>query len=302
MLALLENLPLFLLNIFSIMKLKDFVDVFVVAAVIYVVMVFIKRTRFYFVLYIFFGFIGLNYFAEAIDFKLTQTLFRPFLTFFMVVLVVVFQRDIRKFFEWFSAAGHRLAANRKKIVSSEAAQKMYEAIIELSKRKFGALIVLPGEQPLEGFIEGGINLEGKISVPLFLSIFDPSSPGHDGAIIIENNRIKKFGVHLPLALKFDKYESVGTRHRAGAGITEATDALAIIVSEERGTISLASEGKLKKINDMKILEEVINKFIKENVDLSRANASWHAILTRNWQYKLAAFIISLMLWYMLIFS
>ena len=164
----------------------------------------------------------------------------------------------------------------------------------MAAKKIGALIVLPGELPLEGIVEGGFVLEGRVSLPLILSIFDPTSPGHDGAMIIDNNRVKKFGVHLPLADNFSGFEKTGTRHRAAVGITQRTDALVIVVSEERGEISVASRGELKKIDNIHLLEEQISKFISVAQEPEFSHF-WRVFLARNWWLKVLALFLALVL-------
>ena len=105
------------------------------------------------------------------------------------------------------------------------------------------MIVLQGNDPLERHINGGTNLDGIVSEPLLESLFDPHSIGHDGAVIIDGNRVTKFGCHLPLSMNTSKYENIGLRHTAALGLAERSDAICIVVSEERGTISLAYHGK-----------------------------------------------------------
>ena len=137
------------------------------------------------------------------------------------------------------------------------------AIEQLIKNRAGALIVLPADQPIDRFTEGGVILNGRLPTPLLLSIFDPSSPGHDGAIVVEGDRVKKFGVHLPLAEKYQMYGNIGTRHRAGLGISEVSDAFTIIVSEERGTITIAHMGELKTLKNIKDLRAMLAEFVRE---------------------------------------
>ena len=286
-------------NFIISLDIRVFLDIFIVALVLYLMMIFIKRTRLFAAIYIIPTFWLINYLADHYDFKLTQVIFQPFITFFLVVFVVVYQRDIRKFFEWFSATRRSIGDVDKKVISSGAASTLAEAVLELSKRKFGAIIVLVGDYNIDGFIEGGQSLDGKISVPLLLSIFDPSSPGHDGAVIVDNNRIRKFGVHLPLALEFKTVEKFGTRHRAGLGITEATDALALIVSEERGTISCAREGEFKRLRQPEDLEAAIKKFVSRKATEEGRMTFWQFCLYKNNRAKVFSLLAAFALWVLL---
>src|SRR6185437_5267675 len=96
---------------------------------------------------------------------------------------------------------------------------------------------------------GGIELDGKLSAPVLTSIFDPHSPGHDGAVVLEGDRIRRFATHLPLSANFQQLGRTGTRHSAALGLSEVTDALSIVVSEEQGTIAVARNGRLTRIAD-----------------------------------------------------
>jgi DNA integrity scanning protein DisA with diadenylate cyclase activity len=163
----------------------------------------------------------------------------------------------------------------------------------------GALIVITGNFRLEGIIEGGWPLNGQISMPLILSIFDPSSPGHDGAIVIEGDVVKKFGVHLPLAENFQAFGNLGTRHRAALGLAQKSDAMVIVVSEERGTISLAYKGNIKVVENISELQKQIEKFVKEK--FPSKTIPLKNIFIRNLKEKVLSIVIALILWILLIY-
>ena len=171
-----------------------------------------------------------------------------------------------------------------------------QTVVYLAKHRVGALIVLPGEQPLERLLEGGVYLDGRVSTPLLLSIFDSSSPGHDGAVIIEGSKIKKFGVHLPLAERFSTFKNLGTRHRAALGLSERSDAMIIVVSEERGTISLAYGGDLKIFSDADELKDKIYLLLREKFFHNAGDRPWHFFITRNMREKILAAGFAMMLW------
>ena len=105
--------------------------------------------------------------------------------------------------------------------------------------------MLPQREPIESHVEGGIALDGRLSEPLLLSLFDPSSPGHDGAVILRGAQIERFAVHLPLSVNRAALGPGGTRHAAALGLSERCDAICIVVSEERGTVSVARDGLLR---------------------------------------------------------
>lgn len=169
----------------------------------------------------------------------------------------------------------------------------------MAEQKTGALIVLQGEQPLDLFLDGGITLNGKVSVPLLLSIFDTSSPGHDGAIIMEGDKIKLFGVHLPLAENLEALKGRGTRHRSALGIAESTDAMVIVVSEERGEISLAQGGYLETIHDEDEFSAKVFAFLRQQF-LATKIAESALSPKKNLKEKGIALLLALLLWFIFV--
>lgn len=282
------------MNYLTLFQPKDIIDILLVALLIYFILIFIKQSKSFVVAYGAAIYLLIIYFAQTLSLTLTREIFQILSTVFLLVFVVIFQRELRRFFDWIFISTRRLTHRREKTISNEVSFSIIKAAQEMATKKIGALIVLPGELPLEGVIEGGFPLDGRVSLPLILSIFDPTSPGHDGAMIIDNNRVKKFGVHLPLADNFSGFAKTGTRHRAAVGVTQRTDALVIVVSEERGEISVASRGELKKINDIHVLEEQISQFISVAQEPEFSHF-WRVFLSRNWRLKALALILALIL-------
>jgi len=136
-------------------------------------------------------------------------------------------------------------------------EEIVRATVALANRKIGALIVIERDTSLKDFVEVGTPLDAKVSKELLMAIFHPTSPIHDGAVIIRGNRIVAAGCFLPITLSPEVSKSLGTRHRAGLGLAEETDAVIIIVSEETGMISLAIKGKLETNLDMGRLRNVL---------------------------------------------
>jgi uncharacterized protein (TIGR00159 family) len=278
---------------------QDALDIFISAFFIYLLLIFIKQTRTYFVFTTLATLVVISYIARVFDLGLTRQLFQPILTFFLVIFVIVFQREIRRFFRWF-AAGQATFGRKIGSLNADISGTIVKAVQEMARLKFGALVIITGEYPLDDAIEGGFALDGKISSPLILSIFDHTTPGHDGAMIIESKRIKKFGVHLPLAEDFKGFATMGTRHRAGIGISERTDCLAIIVSEERGSISVAENGKLTILQSAGELDDIIKRFMKENAHDEERPPLWKFILVNNFISKLLSIIVAVILWLVLV--
>ena len=136
-------------------------------------------------------------------------------------------------------------------------EEIVRAAVSLANRKIGALIVIERDTSLKDFVEIGTSLDARVSKELLLSIFHPTSPIHDGAVIIKGNRVAAAGCFLPITLSSELSKSLGTRHRAGIGLTEETDALAIIVSEETGLISVGLGGKIEEKMDMGTLRDML---------------------------------------------
>ena len=138
-------------------------------------------------------------------------------------------------------------------------EEIVRAAVSLANRKIGGLIVIERETELKDFIEIGVPLDAKVSREILLSIFHPTSPIHDGAAIIRGNRIAAAGCFLPITLTTGLRKALGTRHRAALGITEETDAVSIVVSEETGSISVSMNGTLTEHLDMTTLRQLLTE-------------------------------------------
>ena len=287
-------------HLFSLFGVKDFFDIAIVALCVYLVLIFIKQTQSFFIFGSIIVLFGVDFLARTFDLGLTRQLFQPLLTFFVAIFVLVFQPEIRKFFKWF-ASGRRMSFS-KALVPDDNVQTLVRAAFEMAKKKIGAIIVLPGDYPLDDLVEGGFPLEGKISFPLILSIFDPTSPGHDGAVLVEGSVIKAFGLHLPLAREFSEFARVGTRHRAAAGITERTDSLAIVVSEERGEVSISRGGKLIKMEAPENLADAIHEFMKDEPNQIVQHSFVHDFIKKNMGAKVLSVIVAVSLWGMFVYQ
>ncbi len=197
---------------------------------------------------IFFGILiaaGIFLAARLLDLKGIEWIYSNLSQILLLALIIIFQPELRKIFE-------RAASIRRRDIGIEAPKLspvISDAVFALAKQKRGALIVLPGQDSVKAWTSEGIRLDALISFPLLMSIFDPNSPGHDGAIIIENGKVISFSVRLPLSDSTKLPQEFGTRHHAGLGLAEVTDALVIAVSEERGVVSLFYEGNYEPIKD-----------------------------------------------------
>ncbi len=274
---------------------KDFFDVLLIAFLLYITLLLIKRTHSTFIVTgaVLFGLIFVV--AKIFDLYLTRVLFQTIFPFFFFIIVVIFQREIRYFFEWLATWRSLSFLKSKSTLTETTINDIMVSVQKFKETKTGALIVFPGRQTIDQFIYGGTGLFGKISLPLLLSIFDNSSPGHDGAIIIKDNRIEKFGVRLPLSEKF-KSELMGTRHCAAVGISERSDAFTIVVSEERGIVSYTYKGKLTQTKEMIELKDALQEFLSDQIPDPTPRAQWYAFFTHNATLKLSSAMIALCVW------
>lgn len=174
----------------------------------------------------------------------------------VILIVVIFQSDIRQALGEIGA--HRIF--RRKALRSSGVEEVVKACVEMARQRIGALIVIERSMQLGDMIKKeGVRLDALISHQLLLNIFYPKAPLHDGAVIISVGRIMAAAVILPLAVA--KGQNFGTRHRAALGITEESDAIAIVVSEERGEISVAMKGELARSLDAARLKQVLNEIL-----------------------------------------
>jgi len=269
---------------FIAMHLKDTIDILLSTFFIYVIILFLQQTKSRFIIISFIFIIFANFISIFFGLELTRNLLQPLLTILVVIFVIVYQNDIRRFFHWISSPKNLAKTS---ISDEKISEQIINAIAEMAEKKIGALIVFPGKSPIDDVVEGGFVLDGKVSMQVILSIFDTNTPGHDGAMLIEDSRIKKFGLHLPLAENFKNYSRMGTRHRAGIGISEQTDALAIIVSEERGEISVAKNGEIKRSDNLEKLLTIVKEYTHESTKKDETNLL-NFILVSNFNSKLIA--------------
>jgi diadenylate cyclase len=278
--------------IFFITKIKpkDCLDILLAAIIFYLILDLFRKTKGFSVVI---GFIlivalfSLSFWLQLIlTYKILQTLFSAFI----IILATIFQNEIRRFFEYIGILGIR-----KKIKSPQ--ESFLDIITKTSflmaKKKIGAIMIFPGKESIEQYAFGGKMLQGEISEELLLSLFDVHSPGHDGAIIIENGKITKFGVYLPLSRDLNQLEKYGTRHRAALGITEKTDCLCIVVSEEKGTVSVAFLGRIKVLQEENELKQELGKFLK--IDISETSKKKISRILKMISNELGLFLLALVL-------
>ncbi|MFC1810431.1 diadenylate cyclase CdaA [Patescibacteria group bacterium] len=243
------------------------IDILLVSIVFYYIFILIKGSRAIHIL------IGLAILAvvfimsKAFALFATGWLLDRFLTLILVAIPVIFQQELRRGLEKLGQT--RIFTGGDMKATDIQISNLVEASVYMAKHKVGSLIVLKKDVNLNEYAETGVPINGKISTELLLNIFFPKSPLHDGAIIIEGNTIVAAACVLPHSYKHaDK--SLGTRHKAAIGLSENTDAHIIVISEEKGTISYAYNGRLMRNITPERLQELLEKFYAPKKDLKKS--------------------------------
>ncbi|GAB6066550.1 diadenylate cyclase CdaA [Aquifex pyrophilus] len=190
--------------------------------------------------------------AEVLNLATLSWIFEKLWTILLFALIVIFQPEIRR---TLANIGRRTKVLKIKEYEERSIDRLVRACRFMAERQIGALIVIEREQNIEDLLEGCIYIDAYISAELIITIFYPLTPLHDGAIVIRDDRIAFASCVLPLSKNPELPKRYGTRHRAAVGITELSDAVAIVVSEETGEISVAVEGNLEKILDPELLKD-----------------------------------------------
>jgi len=238
--------------------LRDTIDILLVTAGIYWLLLLIRGTRAIQILVGLIVLIALSLASELFQLAALGMILERFLAYAVLIIVILFQNDIRR-------ALARVGRGFFPSFSAEQELQLVEEIVRaagaLSQKRHGALVVLERESNLGDLIEAGVPVDAQLSKELLASIFQPSSPMHDGAVVIQEGRVSSAGCILPLTLRTDLPEGMGTRHRAAVGITEETDALVVVVSEETANISVVMGGEILRNLDVPRLRVVLRDIL-----------------------------------------
>lgn len=240
------------------------IDILIVAFIIYWVYIFLKETRAMRILYGIVFLLLLFFISKLLNLVALNYLLQALTTMFVVAIPVVFQPELRSLLERLGRAD--IVNDFKKLRSSEIDEIFWNilgAVKKLSGANVGALIVISQKTGLKNIIETGTKIDAKISENLLLTIFQPKSALHDGAVVIRGNKITAAGCMLPLT-EYNFDSTIGTRHRAAIGLSEQSDAVIIVVSEEKGTISIASKGILNQDIKIEKLKSILENIIEQS--------------------------------------
>lgn len=241
--------------------IRSLLDIAIVAYVFYRILKLITGTRAEQLLKGLLLLLVFSVLASILKLDMVNWLVEKLWILFAITLPIVFQPELRRLLEQIGR-GSFFSSKRSNLEVDEynrILQELTDAVAVLSRNKIGALIVLTRETGIGEHTESGIELDAIVTASLLINIFVPNTPLHDGAIVINEGRIEKAACFLPLSDNPFLDKDLGTRHRAGIGITEVSDAIAIIVSEETGSVSVATEGKLHRYLDAQSMREILER-------------------------------------------
>lgn len=249
----------FFQNVFIGFRLIDVLDIVIVAYLVYKILGFIQETR---AQQLVRGLVVLGivfFLSDFLNLYLLNWLLRNFVTMGLFALIVLFQPELRRGLEQLGrrniVSGQFRSLDKENAI--EVVKEIVAAVDDFSATRTGALIVFERETMLNDIIETGTIVDARISVRLLGNLFYEGSPLHDGAVIIRGDRIHAASCVLPLTEKKNIGRNLGTRHRSGLGVSEVSDALVIVVSEETGVISVAENGNFRRFMDLKSVEKIL---------------------------------------------
>lgn len=267
--------------------ITDLIDILIVAFVVYKVLGFIRETRAEQLVKGLVFLVVAMFLSDIFNLYTLNWLLRGTMTVGVIALVIVFQPELRRALEYLGRT--KIVSGTIGQVDKEKAKKIttefVHALERFSDTKTGALIIIEKETALNDIAETGTIIDAAISEQLLGNIFYEGAPLHDGAVIVRGDKIHAAGCVLPLTQNKELNKDLGTRHRAGIGITENSDAIALIVSEETGIISMAVDGKLSRFLDTKTVEKtLLNTYLSHGPE-SKLNGAIPDLLSKLWKGK-----------------
>lgn len=241
---------------FSTATWVDWVDIAILAWLIYRGLLFLRGTR---AMQSLLGLaaLGLMFLAsERLGLSTLHWVLENVFVWIVLGVVILFQDDIRRAL---ARAGGTLFGRAGTTTDAQVLEEVVRACFALAKRKVGALIALERTGSLQPYVEGAHRLDAQVTTEVLQSVFHPSSPLHDGAVVLSGSRLHSAGVFLPISLSKEVSRAYGTRHRAAIGLTEETDAICLVVSEERGTVSLVARGEVVPVADANDLRQKLRE-------------------------------------------
>lgn len=241
--------------------ISDIIDILMVTMLIYTLLALLRGTRAMQMLWGILAIAGLYLAASTFKLVTLSTILSNLLVFLPFAIIVLFQQEIRRMLTAFVPSGWSKAGVRGANGGPVLLNELSLAVQALASRRIGALIAIERRDSLAAWADTGIPLEARFSYDLLLNIFIPGTPLHDGAVVLRGDRILAASCFLPLTTRHALSTELGTRHRAAIGLSEETDSLVVVVSEETGTISLAVEGQLLRPLDETTLRNALAEYL-----------------------------------------
>lgn len=272
---------------------QDYLDMTVVAILFYLLVMRIRGTR---ALQIMMGIVLLfviNFLTRWGGLYVTSWIFQYLWAAILLAIIILFQPEIRRILEEVSPL--KMLTGKRKWAGPNVISEVVAAAFEMASKKIGGIIVFSRRDLLDEFIQNGVSLDGIVSSPLLQNIFFPPSPLHDGAVIVRENRVFKAACFLPLSEAAHIPQHLGSRHRAAIGLTERSDAICLVVSEERGEVSLCYKGKVRYYTNPKSTEDSLGRFLRRN-GRDKQPTRWKAVFLENIWIKAFSVGFALFFW------
>ncbi len=260
-------------DILSALRWQDIVDILIVSYIIYRVILLLRGTQ---AIQMLVGIIVITiiyFISSQLDLLALHWLLRTFLSSILLVVIIVFQRDIRRALTQMGKTPFQKNLN----LAANDLGEIISAAVYMARRRIGALIVIERENGLRDYIDSGFLIDGNLLHELLVAIFFPMSPMHDGGVIIKDGRIHSAGCLLPLSHNPEINKQYGTRHRAALGLSEETDAIIIVVSEETQEISIVQGGKIIPLHDEEKLTNTLQALF---LTQEKTDSLWKTLLNK----------------------
>ena len=263
------------LSLLPRISLGNILEIVIISFLVYEILVWIKNTRAWNLLKGIVVILIFVVFAAVLHLTTILWILENTTTIAVTALLVIFQPELRKALE--QLGSHNILSNilsfdegkDTQAFNDKTINELVRATFEMAKVKTGALMVIERGSSLKEIERTGIEINGLVTSQLLINIFEHNTPLHDGAVVIRGNRITAATCYLPLSDSMTISKDLGTRHRAAVGVSEATDSVTIVVSEETGRVSVAEQGTLTKIADAEGLKKILSSVKEENVSLNR---------------------------------
>lgn len=259
-----------LLSSISTFRLADLIDILIIAVIIYRLFLIVRETRAEQLLKGIAILLIVAQLSSSFNLYTLNWLINSLFTAGLVLFIVVFQPELRRTFEKMGRSNNLLSsfAKMRGEQADHKSDEIVSAVGSLARQKIGALIVLENKTGLNDIVETGTRINGEVSSELLINIFIPNTPLHDGAVVIKDDKIRAAGCFLPLSDNQTISKDLGTRHRAALGMSEVSDAMVIVVSEETGIVSITENSKLSRRVDNETLKRLLYEFFEEEANNS----------------------------------